>query len=872
MAKDDSLVATRSKRANAGSRLKQLIALEEQSNEVEISSQIINDDDENVNLLFQEDDDDIEFVEENLSEEAEENDEDEDEEEQNEPQIIDENDEPATVEDELKQLMSDEDEGSAHKVHSDDVLSDSDISLSETDDEEGEKELQKQERLKKRKLKRQNKIIPEIKKPKLDLKAIETIDKPKKSHSKSSLTTSNSLLMSMRRSSSRASAVESKQALVQRLQESEKRRANIAPITRVKERELTQEERLAEAVETEKANILSLNQFREQEIVKNEYRKNLLALKREKLKNVIRFVSQEAFVTPIDELREARISFDLNNAKKRKKPGRRKKIDENSPKPRYPGEPDPSASIATQVEGESILQPEIKQERDIIDSFIQADSKDGNEEENVSKSNQKVVKEEDNMEIENGHESQSEKDQITVLKNDNTNNVLKNEEHSSDSKKEQSLKKKDEQYLEKEEECVSDNKKEQSHDNKDDRSSDNKDDQSPSHNIQEKVESLSNTQAESNNDTELAEEEKAEKAIDTEGVQKTIVGDMKVQEVTENISEKEKVVPAADDEYNKGGFDNPETKTSAMNGSASEEKETLTLEHDDKEKNVSPHIDSGEVEIAKENENHSSSNKDISENAQETFETKEKRVTFADDIESPVLISLSRPETPQLEGNESQVQLEELFEGPPQRVARNLIYFINFDEEQKDYKLNEYNIKTILLGEQSHYPASRRFRDTKTILKIGDVGNPYASVKEEKDEMFESINDLDETNPMFEELKRLPKLGVAQAYVEEIEEDTKEEETVILLKTDAPTGLYLPNNNKKNCLITGGEVKYFDPSNGLPYSSVEAYKILKTIEQGNVPWYNFSHEFNSWGGSEIYLGSRIGNVRHAKGVPEGFDG
>ncbi|RCK57805.1 hypothetical protein Cantr_06869 [Candida viswanathii] len=94
----------------------------------------------------------------------------------------------------------------------------------------------------------------------------------------------------------------------------------------------------------------------------------------------------------------------------------------------------------------------------------------------------------------------------------------------------------------------------------------------------------------------------------------------------------------------------------------------------------------------------------------------------------------------------------------------------------------------------------------------------------------------------------------------------------IVLKTEAPTGLYLPNGNKKNCMISGTEVKYFDPSTGIPYSSVEAYKILKSIEQGQVPWLSFTSEHNDTGNVELYLGSRDGTTRHAQGVPEGFDG
>jgi YL1 nuclear protein C-terminal domain. len=70
--------------------------------------------------------------------------------------------------------------------------------------------------------------------------------------------------------------------------------------------------------------------------------------------------------------------------------------------------------------------------------------------------------------------------------------------------------------------------------------------------------------------------------------------------------------------------------------------------------------------------------------------------------------------------------------------------------------------------------------------------------------------------------------------------------------------------------MSGTEVKYFDPSNGIPYSSVETYKLLKSIEQGLIPWLSIGSDVDDIGSVEIYLGSRD-SVRHANGVPEGFD-
>lgn len=93
MSDEDSLVATRSRRSNAGSRLKHLIELEERASDVQESvSSIINEEDENVNLLFQEDEDDQEFFEED-EDEDEENEEEEEEREGHEEDNIEEEEE-----------------------------------------------------------------------------------------------------------------------------------------------------------------------------------------------------------------------------------------------------------------------------------------------------------------------------------------------------------------------------------------------------------------------------------------------------------------------------------------------------------------------------------------------------------------------------------------------------------------------------------------------------------------------------------------------------------------------------------------------------------------------------------------------------------
>ena len=264
-----------------------------------------------------------------------------------------------------------------------------------------------------------------------------------------------------------------------------------------------------------------------------------------------------------------------------------------------------------------------------------------------------------------------------------------------------------------------------------------------------------------------------------------------------------------------------------------------------------------------------------------------KKVKFADEaIED---LPSTTNSTPQPSGNQTQASNEndlansetinppEVFEGPAQRVARNSISLLDF-EDKREFRLNPQNIKTILLGKQSLLPASRRSNDVKTIFRIGKKTNPYATINEGKiggydgkfDELLISAARIDENDPLFDELRKLPRLGVKQDIVEVSEDAEEKESTEIVIKTEAPTGMYLPNGNRKACMITGTEVKYFDPSTGIPYSSVEAYKVLKLIEKGQAQWLSLDNDVNDTGTVDLYLGLRGESARHAKGVPPGF--
>lgn len=795
MSDDFSLVATRTKRANAGSRLKQLIELEEQNTEVQTSFPLITDDDENVNLLFQEDGEDEEFVIEDDFSNLKGIDEDDDDEdgvadEEGEGQGGQEKDDEGEGEGE-----DDDDEGEAVAVDADDVLSDSDISASDSDESEGEKELQKQERMKR---KRTKTIIPAIK---------QKVDQPVVKKQKTSLISSETLLLSARRSSSRTSAVESKQALVQKLKESELRRAKFSPVPKVKHVALTQEQRLEEAIETERKNIISLNEFREQEIVKKEHQKRLLQLRRQILKNVIRLVSQESYVFPIDEINRAKRNYDAD--RKRRKGGRKKKQDELEFS-MIPGEIDKDLPYFKAEQAKLNEMKEISES-----SLLQQDSENGIQENSIGTE----------IKLENGSE--------TIVNSESSGMILIDD---GDIKV---------------------------------------DDAQNSNTIKEPISS----------DDPISGEKIAEQNVDSkDSVEESRIGDILK---TENTVEE----PTKDDNTGKeDSIIDQKTKKEDNNDNSTGENDVNTHEIVDNVKNIDMEENAQNYDSVNEGENLAKVDKEDTklengkdneikpklessdsidkEGLVESDDTQKKRVKFSNEIESSI-IPESREFTPEIKSIYDNG--EDIFEGPPQKVARQMILLIDFEENGKNYRLDENKIKSILFGPQSLLPASRRFKDLKTIARIGAMENPYAGVKQDEDLLFQSITSINEDNEIFDELKRLPRLGIKQETIEETEENVEQESTAISIKTEAPTGLSLPNNNKKTCLISGTEVKYFDPYTGIPYSSVDTYKFIRTIEQGQIPWYSFTSDTNDTGVVEIYLGSREGN-RHAKGVPEGFDG
>lgn len=268
-------MASRSRRSNAGNKMQKLIEQERQ----ELRERTAALDDDEINLLFQEDEMDEEFTTDNK-----------------------------------------------RKKEDDDVFSDSeDDSDADEDEEEGERELEQQER-KKRKLAQKRKI-PLVKQrpPKVEEATKPQYEQPK----------AESLLLDSRRTSKRSSVVANKLQVYEKLAQAEKKRAQIQDRLRKSRanlayKELTQEDRLRQAEETEKINLLSLNQFREEEIYKKESRIASQLRKKAKFtvgEIMVRINTTEWMLTPLMEV-EDRQYWEQQLAKrhkKKKKYTRRKK-------------------------------------------------------------------------------------------------------------------------------------------------------------------------------------------------------------------------------------------------------------------------------------------------------------------------------------------------------------------------------------------------------------------------------------------------------------------------------------------------------------------------------------------------------------------
>lgn len=293
-----SIIATRQRRSNAGSRMRKLLEMEELNEEIPA---VVDEDDENVNLLFQEDGEDDEFK----GSDEESNEEQESEESGEENQLNEEN-----RGHKRSRSIEDDNKDNAGAADSDVNLSDSDISASDSDESEGERELKQQEKTAQRKKRKH--ASHEVKKPppKPKLKP-----KVKPSHNINDLPID-------RRQSSRKATLDASIALQEKLKEEEEKKQTVKPVPKKEHIEITLEERLEEAKLTEAENTLSLSLFFEHEDERKKRQRELANARKFKLKEFVRMYSSGIYISPLNEveyLEERQRLIDIEEEKRIKR-------------------------------------------------------------------------------------------------------------------------------------------------------------------------------------------------------------------------------------------------------------------------------------------------------------------------------------------------------------------------------------------------------------------------------------------------------------------------------------------------------------------------------------------------------------------------
>lgn len=228
---------------------------------------------------------------------------------------------------------------------------------------------------------------------------------------------------------------------------------------------------------------------------------------------------------------------------------------------------------------------------------------------------------------------------------------------------------------------------------------------------------------------------------------------------------------------------------------------------------------------------------------QENFTTEEKAQDQS---------NRSFPETPELtDDTESEPELT--YQGPSQEVSKN---FVTLYKYGGDYKSD---IRDELFGSQWSRNNNQR---TAEVVNICKIVTP------------ETLPGSDDKSPIVPDLSFLGSFPAFGEYGKKVIYDVglnTGKELEVEIKTPAPSGVLFPNGVRKKCFITNKECQYFDPKNGVPYSDVDAYKVIQELQNplgsGNedepdphFQWFGFKN-----GG--IYLDLQ---QRPAKGVPEGF--
>ncbi|OWB72278.1 hypothetical protein B5S31_g1985 [[Candida] boidinii] len=971
--KFESIIATRQRRSNAGSRLRQLLQLEEDEAESNLlngssarNSNFATEDDENVELLFQEDGEDEEFVDydEDGDDEQEEEEDKEDNEDESEPNKMDHD----TGEDEEKEQTettetgeNDNEEEDDENVNSDEMLSDSDISGSDSDESEGERELQKQEKLKKRKRKAAD-FIPTIKKPTVPTAAgtapkTKTVSPRKKPQASSQMTAD--MLLNSRRSSTRKSTIANTIATAKRVNESEERKKqyaiNSSKIQKVETVEKTLEEHLAEAIETERQNVESLNRFFEQEVEKKKKQRDLQNSKKRKLTEFLRFHSFGDYVTPVIELAEQKRiddliakqrEIELAKLKKKRKYPRKKKTLTPTPTPT-------PETVAANNENGSSSEP-----KKDIDGVSEIQNKENGESTSQNGNSETINKELlSSTLVENG-ESKSDKVEADIPEQEKSDlkitdsketEQLKSEPPSTESKINEEI-----NLIEKVDAAKTEETKIEETKTEETKIEETKIEETK---IEEATIEETNFEP-----VELAEIEKPEigeikgdnntqaitlpvSEISSENGKVDSDGDVDMKESTPTPTENGQAdkdnntafpddnntdqdadmkdtiqvkIEKMDDELSK--IDGSKSDLVKQNENLSEEKDGFQEVKGDAKTAVSSSVDvemvdineiskdsQNKEEVTEENESQDIKTKTVTEKQEnaaiksEESELKSdlsptKRVTFADDTKTPEsdvkevpVISEENKTVTDANGTaeeklenttdikdedktaittdpitEDGVKEEEIidegpvYEGPPQFVAVN---YISFEEFPND--LNQDQVKEYLFSKDALLPGARRSVHVERLFTIKHDDSTSTDAKLQ--------NSSKEREKQFKELLLLPKFGETVRTQEKVEVEEEVEEEEIKIITPSPVGIYLPDGKRKKCPISGRLSQYFDPQSGIPYNSVDSFRILRDVQDDMYYWAQIDNggpESDYKGGIGVYMNKW--NGRNAKGVPEGF--
>ncbi|KAL3233414.1 Vacuolar protein sorting-associated protein 72 [Nakaseomyces bracarensis] len=858
------LINTRQRRSNAGNKLQKL--LEQELEDLKSRTQVLDEDE--IDLLFKEDEEDEDFKSEG--------------------------DSSADGDHEEQNGLQDEEIGSDNASKSE-TVEDEDVMFSESSSEEngsdededaGEKELMRQERIRKKRAQKLNRRPQVIKR-----KLAHDDDKVELKKKKSSFDTLNAdtLLLNTRRTSSRASVVQNKLKVYEKLSQAEEKRKMIRErLKQTKEKEevkeLTQEDRMRIALETEQFNLLSLNKYKEQEVSKKNQR--LAMQQRQKMKFkpnelIISEITTQWEVIPIMEIEDTQLwkeMLDKRNKKRKKYPKKPKKkveeelIQNNDGSLNTAKMDDIKDSEGSKSSEETKVNPK-EEAKSSEDNVLEVKSDPAY---SISNSNAEYsnndVRESERLE---GPQSTATDDSATSISTKiepKTTEIDGTEQHYNSSAK-----------------IVTVTGTESDHqlDN-------------PVCDIKT---GTNNIEGESNDDTKL------NIAIDS-----TIASLTKKEDETKHVNEP-KNVPLSENNIQPNNETKPDCVESLNNSESNDISEgntnveqvtdnepmateeiknvtgsTIKLEYEfsnEHEENNDKHTDSSlvhktttnDVNIEREDSKTGLFEREISHKLenhdqlqlQDTNDSRKfvrfdssQEVDILDGIvaekntviNNPKIADVSedtevKSELPLNEENKiDSSHPENIYEGPNQLVSKNFVtaYYV-FQDNFKD------SLNDILFG-----------KDWSGYHRALDVERIFTS------KLSEENSDVNDSNtqikPNLNILENFPSFGEFDKKVVQEVDDKTVKDLEIKIKTPVPTGIFLPSGMRKKCLINNRECHYFDPKNGVPYSDVEAYKIIQELQSFNTDaesshlykWYGF-------GNGGIYLDA---NEKPATGVPEGF--